>query len=118
MNQEIKEQLSAAGMNMEGALRRLMNNEMLLERLLIKFKADTNIAGLEKALEEQQYEEAFHFAHTLKGVAGNLGLEKLMDAVGIVVEKLRSQTHEGIEGDMEVVREAYAQLMEVLKQVG
>ena len=41
-----------------------------------------------------------------------------MDAVGIVVEKLRSQTHEGIEGDMEVVREAYAQLMEVLKQVG
>ena len=36
MNQEIKEQLSAAGMNMEGALSRLMNNEMLLERLLIK----------------------------------------------------------------------------------
>ena len=41
-----------------------------------------------------------------------------MDAVGIVVEKLRSQTHEGIEGDMKVVREAYAQLMEVLKQIG
>ena len=46
MNQEIKEGLSAAGVNMKEALERLMNNEMLLERLLIKFKADKNFPGL------------------------------------------------------------------------
>lgn len=118
MNQEIKEQLGAAGMNVAGALNRLMDNEMLLERLLIKFKADTNFAGLETALKEQQFEEAFHFAHTLKGVAGNLGLERLMDAVGVVVEKLRSQQHEGIEGDMDAVRGAYTELMGILEQIG
>ncbi|MCI8484547.1 MAG: Hpt domain-containing protein [Lachnospiraceae bacterium] len=118
MNQEIKEQLSAAGMNVEGALERLMNNEMLLERLLIKFKADTNFAGLEKALGENKYEEAFHFAHTLKGVAGNLGMEKLMDADSLVVERLRRQDYEGMEADMAALQEAYTQIMEILQKIG
>lgn len=118
MNQEIKEQLAAAGVNVAGALERLMNNEMLLERLLIKFKADTNFAGLENALAEKQYEEAFHCAHTLKGVAGNLGMDKLMNADSIVVEKLRSQNYEGVEEDMESVREAYTQLIEIIQKIG
>lgn len=118
MNQEIKEQLSAAGVNVAGALERLMNNEMLLERLLIKFKADTNFAGLKKALEEKQYEDAFHCAHTLKGVAGNLGLEKLMNADSVVVEKLRSQSYEGIEEDMRNVEEAYMQLLDIIQKIG
>lgn len=42
MEQEIKEALIKSGVNLEDALKRLMNNEKLLERLLIKFKADTN----------------------------------------------------------------------------
>ena len=115
MNQEIKEELSAAGVNMKEALERLMNNEMLLERLLIKFKADKNFEGLEKALGEQKYEEAFHCAHTLKGVAGNLGMEKLMEADIVVVEKLRSQNYDGIETDM---RNAYTSVMDVIQKIG
>ncbi len=66
MNQEIKEALAAAGVNMEEALNRLMNNEMLLKRLLLKFKDDKNLAGLEQAVAEKSYEDAFHCAHTLK----------------------------------------------------
>ena len=46
MNQEIKEQMREAGVNIEGALERLMNNEGLYERLLGKFKADKNYQGL------------------------------------------------------------------------
>lgn len=118
MNQEIKEGLSAAGVNMKEALERLMNNEMLLERLLLKFKADKNFPGLEKALGEQKYEEAFHCAHTLKGVAGNLGMEKLMEADIVVVEKLRSQNYEGLEADMEAVRAAYNSVMDVIQKMG
>lgn len=118
MNQEIKEELVAAGVNMEEAMERMMNNEMLLERLLVKFKMDKNFPGLEKALEEQNYEEAFHCAHTLKGVAGNMGMEKLMEADIVVVEKLRSHNYEGLEADMEAVRASYHQLMEVIQKIG
>ncbi|MCI9136997.1 MAG: Hpt domain-containing protein [Lachnospiraceae bacterium] len=117
MNQEIKESLSAAGVNMEDAMERLMNNEMLFERLLMKFKNDSNFAGLEKALDEKNYDEAFHCAHTLKGVAGNLGMEELTNADIVVVEKLRSQNYEGLEEDIKVVREAYTKIMEILQKI-
>lgn len=117
MNQEIKEALAAAGVNLEEALNRLMNNEMLLKRLLLKFKDDKNFAGLEQAVAEKSYEDAFHCAHTLKGVAGNLGLEKLMNADVVVVEKLRSENYEGLEADLANLREAYTQVMDVIQRI-
>ncbi len=117
MNQEIKEALAAAGVNMEEALNRLMNNEMLLKRLLLKFKDDKNFAGLEQAVAEKSYEDAFHCAHTLKGVAGNLGLEKVMNADVVVVEKLRSQNYEGLEEDVANLKEAYTQVMDVIMRL-
>lgn len=118
MNQEIKEALQAAGVDVEGAMKRLMNNEGLFERLLIKFKADGNYEGMQKALEEERYEDAFHYAHTLKGVAGNLGMDRLMNADIVVVEKLRAGNHDGVKEDMEAVTEAYTQLMEILQKIG
>ncbi len=117
MEQEIKEALIKSGVNLEDALKRLMNNEKLLERLLIKFKADTNFQGLEKALKEKEYEGAFHCAHTLKGVAGNLGMKKLMDADIIIVEKLRNKNYEGLESDIEDLRKVYQQLMDVIQNL-
>lgn len=117
MNQEIKEALQAAGVNMEGAMKRLMNNEGLYERLLVKFQSDGNYAGLQKALEEERYEDAFHCAHTLKGVAGNLGMDKLMNADIVVVEKLRAGNYDGVKQDMEAVKEAYEQLMEIIQKM-
>ncbi|GFI32192.1 MAG: Hpt domain-containing protein [Lachnospiraceae bacterium] len=117
MNQEIKEALAAAGVNMEEALNRLMNNEMLLKRLLLKFKDDKNLAGLEQAVAEKSYEDAFHCAHTLKGVAGNLGMEKIMNADVVVVEKLRSENYEGLEADVANLKEAYTQVMDVIMRI-
>ena len=117
MNQEIKAALKAAGVNIEEALSRLMNNEVLLKRLLLKFKEDKNFTELEQAVLEKRYEDAFHCAHTLKGVAGNLGLEKLMNADIAVVEKLRCQNSEGLEEELNKVREAYTQVMEIIERI-
>ena len=117
MNQEIKEALAAAGVNMEEALNRLMNNEMLLKRLLLKFKDDKNLAGLEQAVAEKSYEDAFHCAHTLKGVAGNLGMEKIMNADVVVVEKMSSYNYDVLEADVANVKEAYTQVMDVIMRI-
>ena len=117
MNQEIKEELKAAGVNMEEALSRLMNNEMLLKPLLLKFKDDKNFAELKQAVSEKRYEDAFHCAHTMKGVAGNLGLVKLMDADAVVVEKLRCQDYEGLEAELENVQGAYTQVLDVIMRI-
>ena len=42
-----KEQLTGAGIDVDGALERLMGSETLLERFLIKFLSDPNFEKLE-----------------------------------------------------------------------
>lgn len=89
MNESTKNALLSLGMNLDETLARLANNEGLLLRLLGKFSADTSFQTLEKAVAEGDMEEGFRAAHTLKGVAGNLGLGGLFDAVSPLVEALR-----------------------------
>lgn len=54
---------------------------------------------------------------TLKGVAGNLGMEKIMNADVVVVEKLRSENYEGLEADVANLKEAYTQVMDVIMRI-
>ncbi len=117
MRQEIKDELSAAGVNLENALSRMMNNEKLLEKLLVKFLADPNYEGIRQALADGRYDDAFHCAHTLKGVAGNMGMEKLMQADIPIVEKLRVGNHEGIEQDMEALSAAYEEITGIIRKI-
>ncbi|MCI8299222.1 MAG: Hpt domain-containing protein [Lachnospiraceae bacterium] len=118
MNQEIKEQMREAGVNIEGALERLMNNEGLYERLLGKFKADKNYQGLVDAIGEKRYEDAFNCAHALKGVAGNLGLDSLMEADVVIVEKLRANTTDGLDEDVKALTETYDNIMRAIETLG
>ncbi len=67
------------GIDVENALRRLGGNRELLENLLIRFCRDYADAGQEvrAALESNDREAARALAHTLKGVAGNLGISEV-----------------------------------------
>lgn len=78
------------GANYEVTMNRFLQNEAMYLRLLNKLPADPNIQRLEKALGRGDLPDAFEAAHTLKGVAGNLGLTPLLDAVSAIVEPLRA----------------------------
>ena len=84
-----KEILTAAGIQADEALERLMGSEALLERFLKKFLQDKSYEELVSAIEGQELERAFRAAHTLKGVCGNLSLNRLGDLVKEQVELLR-----------------------------
>ena len=51
----------------EGVIGR-MGSEELVKRFALKFPDDPSYFNLEKAIQEQNAEEAFRAAHTLKGV--------------------------------------------------
>ena len=55
----------------------------------IRFLEDPNYEEMIKAIREKDTEQAFHYAHTLKGVCANLSLWRMQDAVSGVVEGLR-----------------------------
>ena len=67
---------------------RLMKDE-LIQRLVIKFLADTSYERLVSAMEQSDYGEAFRAVHTLKGVSQNLSFDCLSRSTEVLTESLR-----------------------------
>lgn len=77
------------GGNYADTIGRLMTEERIL-RFVRKFPADGSFNALKDALARGSQEEAFRAAHTLKGVAQNLGFTVLYEKASAVTEVLRS----------------------------
>lgn len=74
--------MAGSAFNVAAAMSRLMNNKKLYEKLLTKFTNGYSDYDLQvaKAIDEKNLEEGVHLAHTMKGLAGNLGAEDLQAA--------------------------------------
>lgn len=120
MNSELKEALVAAEINVDEALRRMLNNEGLLLKFLGKFCEDESYKNLVAAMETGDRKGAFIAAHTLKGLAGNLGLAGVMNAVVPIVEVLRKEEADTFDPaplaeDMARVTEKYEKACEAIR---
>ena len=76
------------GGNSADVLRRLPS-EAMVRKFIGKYPADTSWGSLESAINSQDWEAAFRAAHTLKGVAQNLGFPRLYQAAAVLTETLR-----------------------------
>jgi len=107
MDEAIKQELIDNGADVAGAIARMANNEGLFVRILLKFLDDKSFENLKLHVAEKNYEEIYKDAHTLKGVTSNLGLNKLTDASNVILNKVREENTEGLEEDLENVKQAY-----------
>lgn len=114
MKPEHKELLINAGVNYNACLQRFMYNETLCDRFLAKFTQDDSYAALCYALDFGNCDEAFRAAHTLKGVAGNLSLDILFQAVSAQAEHLRAGDLEAARAMLPCVKAAYAAVIDAL----
>ena len=64
----------------------------LIEKFVGKFPNDDSYAALCAAVAQQDRGEAFRAAHTLKGVAANLGFTRLMQSSSRLTEALRPES--------------------------
>lgn len=90
MEQELKEQLKNAGVDVDTGLKRFMNNEALYMKFLNKFLNEPTYEQLRECIQNEDYPEAFRQAHTLKGVSANLSMTLLAEDVSRLVELLRN----------------------------
>ena len=81
--------------DIEGGLYRTGNDYSFYIRHLRRFLNDTNMEMLCDALNRGDMKQSFFFAHTLKGVTGNLGLTPLYQEVCAIVEPLRAREERG-----------------------
>ncbi|WP_369282906.1 Hpt domain-containing protein [Oscillibacter sp. GMB15532] len=86
---KLTDQLRAHGADMDGAMNRLLGDEELYAVCFGLFLEDAAFAALGVALDTGDRDAAFEAAHSLKGVAGNLGLTRIYRLSGELVEPLR-----------------------------
>lgn len=117
MTDERKQQFIDAGVEIESALERFMNNDAMLEKFLKKFLDDKNFEKLVNAMQEKEFEDAFEAAHTLKGVCGNLSLDIFCKSVCTMVEYLRSNQYDEACAYMPELTREYENAIEKVKNL-
>lgn len=89
MTDESRRILTDAGIQVDDLLERLLDSEELMFRLLRAFPDDPNYADLVTGLALGDRDLAFRSCHTLKGVAGNLSMERFYPLICKQTEFLR-----------------------------
>ncbi|MCC7643248.1 MULTISPECIES: response regulator [unclassified Janthinobacterium] len=87
-----------AGLKMAEAMRRVGGNAALMRKLLDRF-VETQFDAMQRivaAIENNQLETAIREAHTLKGLAGNIGAGGLADSAARVEHLLSLGSHDGL----------------------
>ncbi len=112
-----KEFYETIGQNYEEVLERLAGSEALVLKFLKKFSTDKTYAALEEAMAAGEAELIFRQAHTLKGVAANLGLKPLFEDTCVLVEITRNGGTEGIREAFETIKADYEEMIRLIDQV-
>lgn len=105
------------GQNYDIVLKRSMGKEAFLYSLLSRFAADTTMEELENAIYVHDAADIFTHAHTLKGVAENLGLKPLYESVSDLVEITRKGSIEGADEAFVQVKQAHGEVINLLQAV-
>lgn len=113
-----QEIFQAYGADYTATMERFMGNETMYLKLLDMLFQDDNLKKLEQAVTEKDYTTAFEAAHTLKGVAGNMGLTPLYEAVCAIVEPLRArEQRDDYLALYQVIEQAFVQADELRRQL-
>lgn len=115
MENTTKNLLTEAGINVESAMNRFLDDEEMYFEFLNDFLEDKLINKLEQAVNSGQVKESFEIAHTLKGVCANLSIDSLSRIVNPMVEILRSNSLEGVKEAVSELFVAYDHVSEVIK---
>jgi HPt (histidine-containing phosphotransfer) domain-containing protein len=82
--------LAAFGIDYTDAMVRMLNNGALFKKLAQHYRDDKNFEALCEDLAAGDFEQAYHHAHTLKGVSGNLSFRQLYKLATRMCEALRN----------------------------
>lgn len=112
----INELQNAGGVDVDGALERMGGSEELYETILGMFLTDENYGKLTEAMAVGDEANALGYAHTLKGMCGNLGLDRLFHYSDDMVETFRKNRSCDVALLMTQITEEYTRLTEIIKK--
>jgi HPt (histidine-containing phosphotransfer) domain-containing protein len=125
MASEFISALEGMGVDVNSALSRMLHKEEMYKKFLRKFREDKNTAELKDlignadALTPEDVQKIFQSSHTIKGVAGNLGLTAIYNESSYICEATRNHTPDiaDMKLHMNILWSDYELLMDVLDTV-
>jgi len=83
--------LSDFGCDIESGIKRCANNEGLYLKLVKTIPSNLGFNNLYEALKNNNLDDAFSYAHGLKGIVSNLSLDPLLKPISELTEHLRNK---------------------------
>jgi CheY-like chemotaxis protein len=104
------------GVDVAAGLQRIAGNKRLYRDLLAQFAARHEFTGnkIKEALESGDHNQAERHAHSLKGVAGNLGINQIFVLAGDLESAIR-ESHAGTEGLIEELTSALDRQIRIIR---
>ncbi|MES9857116.1 MAG: response regulator [Sedimenticola sp.] len=113
----IKDELpEVVGIDQQAGLNRVAGNRHLYRELLAKFyhRHRDSLRQIGVLIASAEHDRARVVAHTLKGVAGNIGADRLFEAAGRLETTLQTQTVVNIDAAFHLLSNAMTGLLEAL----
>lgn len=114
---KLREGMQELGMDVDVTLNRFMNNENMYRKFLKKTEDDPTYEELKDAVKRMDYDIIERSAHTLKGVAGNMGFGQLMNYCAALVTDVREERFDDIGDDFDLVQDEYTKVVEVIRKI-
>ncbi|MBD5556685.1 MAG: Hpt domain-containing protein [Roseburia sp.] len=92
MDENFRRQMEENGADVDTTIKRFLGNEAMYMKFIMKFLDDKNMAHINEGIQNHDYKAVFEGAHSLKGVAANLGLNPVCDLASQLTELLRGKT--------------------------
>ena len=112
----IYEIYALAGENATDVVKRF-GSEAAVEKFALHFLDDPSYEDLALALSRGDTKAAFRAAHTLKGIAANLGFNNLYVAASLLTEKLRGNENADTYTDFSDVRTEYSKVVAAIERI-
>lgn len=104
-------------MDLRGTLERFANMEPMLVKFLKKFAEDPSFQELSQAVADKDYLIIERSAHTLKGVAGNLGFQSLFHINQEIVDAVRAGNYSSIDECFARDKQEYENIIKCLSML-
>jgi len=116
MSEEQLKALETLGVNYDEIIGRFMGKADFYIRMIKKLPADKSFKESKEALEKGDYAAMLAATHTLKGLVGNFGFQKLIDDICPLNEALRKEPYDEayIRNKFEGIERNYQEAMEVI----
>ena len=115
-NLTMRECYDLLGEDYDSVLQRLECEEENVEPAIREFLFDKHFAEFSDAMKEHSVEKAFRAAHTMKGIAANLGFEKFRSVFSEITEYLRKGDYDSAQKLLVTVGKEYIRIIRALKR--